>query len=144
MYSMLYIMRDWTKNTKVINIINATFEIITFNIDLFQGDVVSHNLLVVSEKINSDQTKLIPSNGSCCSSCHVHCHNGCCVQPCTCSHHPPLCVQVDRCHGGGWVRATLIIGHLTIAQQWWSQRSLFQVQFYKQNFRYKWKFQTNF
>ena len=88
MYSMLYIIRDWTKNTKVINIINATFEIITFNIDLFQGNVVSHNLLVVSEKINSDQTKLIPSNGSCCSSCHVHCHNGCCVHPCTCSHHP--------------------------------------------------------
>ena len=49
MYSMLYIMRDWTKNTKVINIINATFEIITFNIDLFQGNVVSDNLLVVSE-----------------------------------------------------------------------------------------------
>ena len=124
MYSMLYIIRDWTKNTKVINIINATFEIITFNIDLFQGNVVSHNLLVVSEKINPDQNKVmevaVPLVTSTATMVAVSSH----VLVVTTQ------VQVDRCHGGGWV-------HLTIAQQWWSQRSLFQVQFYKQNFRYK-------
>ena len=98
---------------------------------MFQGNVVSHNLLVVSEKINTDQNKVmevaVPLVTSTATMVAVSSH----VLVVTTQ------VQVDRCHGGGWVRATLIIGHLTIAQQWWSQRSLFQVQFYKQNFRYK-------